>query len=215
MSSKPFAPAPERNAVPILDILRTEFARCTRILEIGSGTGQHAVCFGAALPHLTWQTSDLAPNHAGIKAWIDDAGLDNVFEPLLVDVLSTELPPASYDGVFSANTAHIMSVEAVARMLALVGRVLLDGGVFCLYGPFRENGEFNTESNAAFDRALRHQHPEMGIRDLEDLDRLGADYGLHRERLHAMPANNYLAVWRKLDAAAAGRKESSLSLISD
>ena len=201
MSSKPFAPAPERNADSILGVLRTAFAGCTRILEIGSGTGQHAVRFGAELRHLTWQTSDLAPNHAGIKAWIDDAGLDNVLEPLLVDVLTTELQPASFDGVFSANTAHIMSLQAVESMLALVGRVLGDGGVFCLYGPFRTNGEFNTDSNAAFDRALRNQHPDMGIRDLEELDRFGANHGLRRERLDAMPANNYLAVWRKRDGA--------------
>jgi SAM-dependent methyltransferase len=201
MSAKPFAPAPERNAGPILDILRTAFASCTRVLEIGSGTGQHAVRFGAELGHLSWQTSDLEPNHAGICAWIEEAGLDNVLEPLVVDVLTSELPRKSFDGVFSANTAHIMSFEAVERMLALVGRVLVEGGVFCLYGPFRQNGEFNTESNAAFDRALRHQDPEMGIRDLEDLDRFGADHGLRRECLHAMPANNCLAVWRKRDAA--------------
>jgi SAM-dependent methyltransferase len=206
MNSKPFAPAPERNAGPILEVLRTAFASCTRVLEIGSGTGQHAVFFGAELGHLTWQTSDLEPNHAGIRAWIDDSGLDNVLQPLVVDVLTSKLPSASFDGVFSANTAHIMSLEAVERMLALVGRVLVEDGVFCLYGPFRQNGEFNAESNAAFDRALRHQDPDMGIRGLEELDRYGADHGLHRERLHAMPANNCLAVWRKLGAPR-GRPE--------
>lgn len=195
MTAKPFAPAPERNAAPILDVLRKEFADRTRILEIGSGTGQHAVRFGAELRHLSWQTSDLERNHPGIRAWLDEAGLDNVLQPLVVDVLDGELPAASYDGVFSANTAHIMSLVAVERMFELVGHVLTAGGLFCLYGPFREHGVFDTESNAAFDRALRHQDPDMGIRDLEMLDAFGADHRLYRVRNHAMPANNRVAVW--------------------
>lgn len=197
MTAKPFAPASERNAAPILEVLRTEFADCSRILEIGSGTGQHAVRFGAELRHLTWQTSDLERNHPGIRAWIDDAGLDNVLEPLTIDVLDAELTPASYDGVFSANTAHIMCLEAVEGMFELVGQALTKGGVFCLYGPFREHGVFDTESNAAFDRALRHQDPDMGIRDLEALDAFGAEHGLSRVRNYAMPANNRVAVWER------------------
>ena len=197
MTAKPFAPASERNAAPILDVLRDEFADRTRVLEIGSGTGQHAVHFAAELSHLSWQTSDLERNHPGIRAWIDEAGLDNVLPPLVVDVLGANLPAASYDAVFSANTAHIMSLAAVARMFELVGHVLTAGGVFCLYGPFREHGVFDTESNAAFDRALRHQDPSMGIRDLEALDAFGTDHGLRRMRKHGMPANNYLAVWNK------------------
>ena len=197
MSVKPYAPAPERNAAPILDVLRSEFAGSTRILEIGSGTGQHAVRFGAELSHLVWQTSDVEANHPGIRAWIDDAGLDNVRPPLLVDVLTADLPPASYDGVFSANTAHIMNLTAVERMFALVGRVLCQGGPFCLYGPFRQNGDFNAASNAAFHQSLRQQDPDMGVRDLEQLDEFGAAHQLRRAQLHAMPANNFLAVWRK------------------
>lgn len=197
MTGKPFAPASERNAGPILEVLRKEFAGANRILEIGSGTGQHAVRFGADLRQLTWQTSDLEQNHSGIRAWIDDAGLDNVLAPLAVDVLDASLPADSYDGVFAANTAHIMSLAAVERMFALVGHVLVAGGVFCLYGPFRQAGAFDTESNAAFDRALRHQDPEMGIRDLEMLDAFGAEQGLHRIRVHGMPANNRLVVWNK------------------
>ena len=204
MTNKPFAAAAERNARPILEVLRKEFARSRRILEIGSGTGQHAVYFGAELRHLTWQTSDLVQNHAGIRAWVDDAEFANVLAPLAVDVLNARLPAGSYDGVFAANTAHIMSLVAVERMFALAGHVLVAGGVFCLYGPFRQNATFDTESNAAFDRALRHQDPDMGIRDLEALDVFGAEQGLCRERLHAMPANNCLAVWIKSQAARPG-----------
>jgi cyclopropane fatty-acyl-phospholipid synthase-like methyltransferase len=203
MTGKPFAPAPERNAAPILEVLRKEFAAATGVLEIGSGTGQHAVRFGAELQHLAWQTSDLEQNHAGIRAWIEDAGLDNVLPPLAVDVCDARLPAAHYDGVFSANTAHIMSVTAVEKMFVLAAHALVAGGVFCLYGPFREHGVFSAESNAVFDRALRHQDPDMGVRDLEMLDEFGVNAGLRRERLYAMPANNYLAVWKKQDRPAA------------
>ena len=197
MVDKPFAEYAERNGGPILDVLAGEFAASTRILEIGSGTGQHAARFAAAMPHLTWQTSDLAENHPGITAWVNDANLDNLLAPLHLDVLTAEQSAAAYDGVFSANTAHIMSFDAVTRMFALVGEGLMDRGVFCLYGPFRQGGEFNTESNARFDQTLRSRDPEMGIRDLEDLDALAAENGMQRQRLFAMPANNHIAVWQR------------------
>lgn len=197
MTARPFAAATERNASPILAVLRKEFAKAVRILEIGSGTGQHAVRFGRELGHLTWQTSDLEENHPGIRAWIDEARVANVLAPLALDVRDASLPPRSYDGVFTANTAHIMSLSSVQRMFALAGHVLEELGVFCLYGPVRRNGEFNTESNAAFHRSLKLQDPAMGIRDLEDLDGFGRDHGLRRRRLYSMPANNSLAVWEK------------------
>lgn len=197
MSERPYAEYAVRNAAPILEALQREFGGRKRVLEIGSGTGQHAVRFGAELRHLVWQTSDVEANHPGIRAWVDDSGLDNVCPPLAVNVLTANLPPASYDGVFSANTAHIMSLTAVERMFALVGRVLCRGGPFCLYGPFRQQGDFNTASNAAFDQSLRQQDPDMGLRDLEQLDDFGAAHELRRARLYAMPANNFLAVWRK------------------
>ena len=197
MVDKPFAEYAERNGGPILDVLTDEFAATSRVLEIGSGTGQHAARFAAAMPHLMWQTSDLAENHPGITAWVNDANLDNLLAPLHLDVLTAEHSPAAYDCVFSANTAHIMSFDAVTRMFALVGEGLMDRGVFCLYGPFRRAGEFNTESNARFDQALRSRDPEMGIRDLEDLDALATANGMRRQRLYAMPANNHIAVWQR------------------
>ena len=197
MSAKPCAPAAERNSGPILDVIRDVFAHCSSILEIGSGTGQHAVVFGRELPQLTWQTSDLEENHPGIRAWLEEADLPNVRPPIVVDVLTTQLPPSSYDAVYSANTTHVMSIAAVGKMFELVGSVLRTGGPFCLYGPFRQNGEFNAASNAQFDAKLRGQDPEMGIRDFEDLDRLAAVNGLRRKHLFAMPANNHLAVWVK------------------
>ena len=197
MTAKPFAPATDRNSLPILGVIRREFVNLESILEIGSGTGQHAVCFGAELPHLTWQTSELAEHHASIQSWLDEAALPNVREPILLDVGTASLPAESYDGVFSANTAHIMSFAAVEKMFALVSSVLRDNGAFCLYGPFRQGGEFNTLSNAEFHASLLQRDPDMGIRHLEDLDRLGLAGGLHRTQLYAMPANNHLAVWEK------------------
>lgn len=197
MADKPFAEYAERNGGPILEVLRDEFAAANRVLEIGSGTGQHAARFAAELSHLTWQTSDLAENHPGINAWVDDAGLANLLPPLELDARTASIAPDSYDGVFSANTAHIMGFDAVTRLFALVGKGMAEGGTFCLYGPFRQAGEFNTESNAAFDKSLRARNPEMGIRDLDDLDALAAENSMQRQRLYAMPANNHIAVWRR------------------
>jgi SAM-dependent methyltransferase len=197
MTERPFSEYAERNGGPILDVLRVEFAMCTTILEIGSGTGQHAVRFAEEIPQLCWQTSDVDGNCNGINAWVRDSKLTNLLPPLSLDVLTAEVPEASYDGVFSANTAHIMSFDAVVKMVALVGNALADDGVFCLYGPFRQHGEFNTASNAAFDENLRSRNPEMGVRDIESLDTLGSQHGLSRARLYAMPANNHIAIWRK------------------
>jgi len=197
MIDKPFAAATERNAQPILGVIRNEFSEARTVLELGSGTGQHAVCFGAELDYLTWQTSDLEENHAGINRWIDEVGLCNVRAPLLVDVRSVAMLPDSFDGVFSANTAHIMSFAAVEKMFSLVTAVLNRAGTFCLYGPFRRDGDFGAPSNEEFHKSLRRRDEKMGIRHLEDLDRLAAAGGLHRSSLYAMPTNNFLAVWKK------------------
>jgi len=197
VTDKPFAPATARNSEAILGVLRYEFRDVKSVLEIGSGTGQHAVAFAAQMGHLSWQTSDLEVHHDGIRAWLREAALANVLEPLTLDVTAAELPATSFDAVFSANTAHIMSFVAVQKMFALVAAVLNDRGRFCLYGPFRQHGQFNTQSNAEFHRSLRQQDPDRGIRHLEDLDSLAIAGDLERRRLYAMPANNFLAVWQK------------------
>ena len=197
MSNKPFAAATDRNAGPILDVLQREFAGLRSVLEIGSGTGQHAVRFATAMPQLEWQPSDLRQHCPGMKLWFDEAALPNIAEPLVLDVQEAHLEQRSYDAVFSANTAHIMSFEAVEHMFALVGDVLRGEGRFCLYGPFRQHGRFNTHSNAEFHRSLRQRDPAMGIRHLEDLDALASAGQLQRTRLYAMPANNHLVVWQK------------------
>lgn len=198
MLEKPSAPATDSNRDAILEVLREELSEASSVLEIGSGTGQHAVYFGDKMPWLDWQTSDRAENHAGINAWIAESSFRNVRRPLDLDVLATTRLAGVYDAVFSANTAHIMSFDAVVCMFMIVGRALQHGGVFCLYGPFNLGGKFTSPSNEAFDRSLRLQDPEMGIRDLESLQELGAEHGLQLIRRYAMPANNMLLVWKKV-----------------
>ncbi len=202
MTVKPNAPASGRNRDAILDVIKTEFGDCHTVLEIGSGTGQHAVFFAEAMPWLRWQTSDLAENHPGIHSWIADSGLANVQEPILLDVEHADGVDGYFDGVFSANTAHIMSIQAVRCMFDVVGRLLSPGGVFCLYGPFNQDGTFTSESNRRFDQSLRSQDPAMGIRDLEELQDIALSMAMHRERLYAMPANNMLVAWRKNGVAS-------------
>lgn len=201
--SLPDAPATARNREPILDVLRDEFRDCRHVLEIGSGTGQHAVYFGERMPGLRWQTSDRRENHADIRAWLSHAALDNVQPPLALDVVTDPDPVGDYDAVFSANTSHIMGIDAVVALFALVGRLLPPGAPFCLYGPFRIDGDFTSPSNADFDASLRARDPAMGIRDLEYLDELGDAASLSRDALIAMPANNFIATWRKIATAAA------------
>ena len=197
MSPLPNAPACERNRQPILEVLRNELDGRSRVLEIGSGTGQHAVFFAAELPRVAWQTSDRPENHEAILAWLEHAGPDNVLPPLALDVQTFEPGGRTFDAVFSANTAHIMPIDAVRRMFGLVGRMLEANGVFCLYGPFNFNGSFSSESNAAFDASLKQRDSTMGIRDIGELDEVAAAAGLVRVRLYAMPANNHCAVWQK------------------
>ena len=197
MSEKPNAPATERNREAILQVLQSEFRDTKSVLEIGSGTGQHAVFLARELPYLTWQSSDREINHAGINAWIADAGLDNVLPPLALDVQDTETLNTAYGAVFSANTAHIMSFQAVECMFRIVGSSLAEEGLFCLYGPFNQDGTFSSPSNQKFDASLKAQDAAMGIRDLADLDALAEANGMRRIRLYAMPANNNIAVWQK------------------
>ncbi len=197
MATKPNAPAVERNRHVILEVISDEFQNCGSILEIGSGTGQHAIFFARHMPWLTWQTSDLPANHDGISAWLQHANLDNVMAPLMLDVEQPLRINDKFDGVFSANTAHIMSFAAVECMIDKVAQCLIDGGKFCLYGPLNQNGEFTSDSNMEFDANLKMQDPAMGIRNLEDLGSMAEEHGLHRASLYAMPANNMIVVWIK------------------
>ena len=196
MDAKPFSPACERNREPILAALREPFSNRRQVLEIGSGTGQHAVHFAAALPHLTWQTSDVAAHLPGIRAWLAEAALPNTPPPLELDVTGP-WPVARYDAAFTANTLHIMSWPEVQRLFAQLGSALTEDAVLAVYGPFNEDGQFTSESNAAFDASLRARAPHMGLRDLGAVDALARSVGLHRFADLPMPANNRTLLWRR------------------
>lgn len=193
----PFSPASARNSQPILAVIQPLFRSVAEVLEIGSGTGQHAVAFAAAMPHLIWRTSDLAENHPGIQAWIAARPNPNLRPPLTLDVTERPWPVAGADAVFSANTAHIMSWLGVCAMFAGVAGLLPVGGLFCLYGPFNIAGRFTSASNRDFHRSLRSRWPHMGIRDRDDLATLGHHGGLRLDDDCEMPANNRLLVFRK------------------
>lgn len=195
--TKPFSQACENNKGPILAVLREAFAEAEQVLEIGSGTGQHAVFFAAEMPWLRWQPSDRADNLPGIRAWCGDAALPNLLPPRELDVTTAAWTPASLDAVFSANTVHIMGWPAAQTLLRGVGRSLRPGGTFCLYGPFNYGGAYTSLSNADFDRWLRDRDPASGIRDFEAVDALARESGLTLQADHAMPANNRTLVWRR------------------
>lgn len=195
---KSFSQASENNKVPILDVLRPLLAARRSVLEIGSGTGQHAAFFAAALPQLVWQSSDLVENHPSIEAWID--GIENARAPFALDVDGDDWPAQRYDAAFSANTVHIMHWPTVIKMFEGVARILEPGGVFALYGPFNYDGAYTSEGNERFDRTLRARDPGMGIRDFEAVTDVAARVGLTLTGDHAMPANNRTLVWQRLGA---------------
>lgn len=175
---KPYAESCEQNRAPILAVLREVFADRRRVLEIGSGTGQHAVYFAPELPHLTWQTADVPAHHAGIRLWLEDAALSNVLPPLALDANDASWHGGRYDAVFSANTLHIMSWSEVEKCFAGIGAVLEPDGVLAVYGPFNYGGRFTSESNARFDAWLKARDPASGVRDFEAVDALAAAQGL-------------------------------------
>ncbi|HEX6319313.1 MAG TPA: DUF938 domain-containing protein [Burkholderiales bacterium] len=184
---KPFSEACERNREPILAVLKRVFGKSERVLEIGSGTGQHAAYFSAALPHVAWQASDVAEHLPGIRMW----GVD----PIELDV-DRPWPRVAADAAFSANTAHIMSWPQVERMFKGIGD--MDSvRVFCLYGPFSYGGRHTSDSNARFDAMLRARDPSSGVRAFEDVVALARGCGMVVEEDIAMPANNRLLVFRR------------------
>jgi cyclopropane fatty-acyl-phospholipid synthase-like methyltransferase len=198
MIDKPFSESSAENREPILAVLREVFANCSKVLEIGSGTGQHAVYFGAELSHLSWQTADLPQHHAGIRMWLDEVALANVLAPIALDVNRSDWLEGRYDAVFSANTLHIVSWPEVEKLFAGVGTVLQPGGVLAIYGPFNYNGQFTSPSNARFDQWLKSRDPASGVRDIEAVDKLAQAQNLILQRDIAMPVNNRTLVWRRM-----------------
>jgi cyclopropane fatty-acyl-phospholipid synthase-like methyltransferase len=193
----PFSQACVNNQPFILNHLQRLLTDRQTILEIGSGTGQHAVYFSHHLPTITWQTSDLAMNHAGIQSWLDTADHRHCLSPLTIDVALPYWADTTYDIVFTANTLHIMSWRHVELFFKHVTTVLADSGLCIIYGPFNYNGKHTSDSNAHFDQHLQSLGQGSGIRDIEKIRILAANNGLQFLEDQAMPANNRLLVFQK------------------
>ncbi len=197
MMDKPFSQACENNKAAILEVLKTELTDSRNILEVGSGTGQHAVYFSKHLPHVYWQTSDQAQYHSGIRQWLAESMLNNVCEPLCLDVRDYAWGETRYDAVFTANSLHIMALKSAQHFISQVAKALPVGGRFLAYGPFNYNGGYTSESNARFDLWLKQQDPQSAIRDFEMLDEYACSARLNLAGDYTMPANNRLLVWQK------------------
>jgi cyclopropane fatty-acyl-phospholipid synthase-like methyltransferase len=193
----PFSAACERNKDPILEVLRVRFADRTQVLEIGSGTGQHAVYFAGALAHLTWHPTEQLAYLADLAERVKLEGPHNLRPPTLLDVRQAVWPLRSVDAMFTANTLHIMSWPEVMALYRGLGAVLAPGGVFCVYGPFRYDGRYTSESNREFDRMLQERDPNSGLRDIREVTTLAEEYGLRLDADHDLPANNRLLIFTK------------------
>lgn len=195
--NKPVSEACLRNQAPIASALKQLLPNAARVLEIGSGTGQHAVFCAQELPHIMWRPSDLAQHHAGMEMWINESALDNVLQPLILDV-DQNWPKVEIDHVFSANTVHYIAQTSVVNMFTGISRLLATGGLCMLYGPVNIKGEFTSEGNASLDEWLKTcVNPMAGIKDLADIESLAQEHGMALIDNLAMPANNRLLVLQK------------------
>ena len=193
----PFSEACERNKGPILEVLRKVFSKTGTVLEIGSGTGQHAVHFSKNLPHLVWQPTELGERVAMLKSRIDLEGPGNLLPAKELDVLRIDWGLEETDAIFIANVFHIAPIEVMHSCLKGTSKCLKRLGIFCVYGPFRFGGEFTSPSNAQFDSSLKTNNPEWGIRDFEQLCQVAEEEGLAFQHNYSMPANNQLLVFKK------------------
>ena len=197
MKNKPYAESCDQNRNDILDIIQPLLINSRSLLEIGSGTGQHAVYFTEQLPHITWYTSDRAENLEGIKLWLSDTDNEQLPPPIELDVRKKNWPEITFDTVFTANTCHIMNQQSVEVMIAQVGKHLPAGGQLIIYGPFNYNQKYTSASNEKFDRWLKERDKESAIRNFEDLNELAGKAGLNLVGDYQMPANNRVLCWRK------------------
>ncbi|MBW7470859.1 DUF938 domain-containing protein [Marinobacter sp. M216] len=194
----PFSQACENNKAPILGRLREVFEAPGKVLEVGTGTGQHAVHFAKAMPHLQWQPTDHPDATHISRPRLERAALPNILPIIDLDVGTDHWPVESFTWAFSANTAHIMAWSEVEQMFRGIGERLPEDGAFCLYGPFNNRGEYSSDSNRRFDQHLRSQAAHMGIRDLLDLSALAESAGMTLAENHPMPANNRLLVFQRM-----------------
>lgn len=196
---RPFSQACENNKRPILSILQQYLTDACTLLEIGSGTGQHAVFFAEHLPHVQWQPTDLGVALSGMRMWFESSSSNNLLPPLALDVRETDWPVVEMSCAFTANTIHIMDEIAVTQLFVGVGARLLPGGLFFTYGPFIYQGQYTSPSNQEFDRWLKARDPSSGIKSVEVLKAQAKEVGLRLLADHDMPANNQLLVWQKIE----------------
>lgn len=194
--TKPFSQACENNKQPILDKLLPLLTDKASLLEVGSGTGQHAIHFANALPHITWQTSDLLINHDGINQWLNEEKLANIRPPIEID-FDKAWSIEHVDAIFTANTLHIVNFPLVAKFFKTAGKHLTIDGLLIIYGPFKYNGEFTSPSNGDFDQWLKDIDNTRGIRNFEEVLELAIDANLCLINDYDMPANNQLLVFKK------------------
>lgn len=199
MSKKPFSESCEKNKEVILGVLKEVFSRPGLVFEVGSGTGQHAVYFTEKLKHLTWQPSDLKDQVVGMKLWFDEANNERICDPKIWDIRMCPQFSAQVEYVFSANTAHFVSWPEVQSMFKGIEVLLKKGGFFAQYGPFNYEGNFTSESNEKFDQWLKDRNSQSGIRNFEDIALLAKQHGMVLSADYAMPANNRILVWRKVN----------------
>ncbi|MBK6659142.1 MAG: DUF938 domain-containing protein [Proteobacteria bacterium] len=195
--SRPFNPAAERNKAPILTVIERYLLRARMVLEIGAGSGQHALFLAAQLPHLRWQASERPSQVAGLRENLAGAGLANLCPAIALDVQREPWPLAVVDAVYAANVVQCMTSPALAALFRGVGAHLAAAGVFLLYGPFNRDGRFTSEGTQPLDAWARSLDADFGLRDRALLEQLAARHGLVLEDDHCMPANNQLLVWRR------------------
>ncbi len=196
--NKPYSESCDQNRDPIFHVIQPLLEKCSSLLEIGSGTGQHAVYFAEKMPHITWQTSDRSQYHTGIQQWLDDARLSNVKPPLALDVRKDQWTGESFDAVFTANSLHIMHKEDVQALFDNIASVMAPRGLFIVYGPFNYGGQYTSESNARFDIWLKNQDAKSCIKDFDWVNTLAKQAGLQLKQDVAMPANNRILCWQKV-----------------
>ncbi|WP_376697404.1 DUF938 domain-containing protein [Wenzhouxiangella sp. EGI_FJ10305] len=191
------SPAAERNRIPTGQVLCRWLAPDARVLEIGSGTGQHAAWFHSLLPELAWQTTDLPENLDAIEARLKEES-PALPAPISLDVMAADdWPEGPWDAVYTANTLHIMPWDHTPALIRAAAECVIPGGLLVVYGPFRDGEEFDAESNRRFDEQLRQRNPDMGLRDVLKVRRMAEDTGWSAEAEIAMPANNRLLIFRK------------------
>lgn len=208
--NKPFSAACERNQDPILEVLHKNiFHTDRRLLEIGAGTGQHAVYFAPHFPQVEWYPTDLAGSLFGMNKWIDEANISNIQRPTKLDVSKDDFPKVKFDVVFTANTLHIMHWKDCKSFMKLLGHRLREGSRAIFYGPFKYQGEFTSPSNADFDVWLKERDPLSGVRAFEDVNNNMVKNGFELLEDYEMPANNRILVYNRLKFVESKNKKQS------